>query len=257
LHHAVDVHVVGEGPPIAILYGSPVLRESFQLLVEPLSARRRVVLVGLPGSLHRAEEPYTMHRTLQTIERALREQDPDPPHGWDLVGFSSGAYRALAVAVRRRLRCRRLVLLGGFANLPAEDRAAAAGLEAIAATGTGISEVMRARFLSKAAREDPALVAQIDAWSRSDIAATIAELRCLAASDDLRACVDDLDVPMLLRVGEEDVAAPPALSEEIHARAPRAILQRAPAKGHALFVEDAEPTAHAVVDFLAASSDQP
>jgi pimeloyl-ACP methyl ester carboxylesterase len=79
----------------------------------------------------------------------------------------------------------------------------------------------------------------------------IEELEDLAVAEGLLERSRALDIPALVRVGELDLAAPPAHSKRLAAALPRARLQIVPGRGHALLLEDFEATRDAVRTFIA------
>jgi pimeloyl-ACP methyl ester carboxylesterase len=77
-----------------------------------------------------------------------------------------------------------------------------------------------------------------------------AELEAFVEAGDLRGQLSKLKAPVLLRVGEKDVATPPELSREIADAVPGARLEIVPNCGHALLIEDVTATVESVRSFL-------
>jgi pimeloyl-ACP methyl ester carboxylesterase len=88
-------------------------------------------------------------------------------------------------------------------------------------------------------------------WAEATTAGNLAgELEALALCEDLLERCSEISVPVLLRVGSEDVATPATQSEELARVMPRATLEIVPGVGHALLLEDWAGTRTAVQRFL-------
>jgi 3-oxoadipate enol-lactonase len=161
------------------------------------------------------------------------------------VGFSGGAYRALALATRGRIKPLGLVSLAGTAHFTSVDREAFDGFAGMLRRGEDARALLPDRFLSSAfAATHPEVVARVERWLDAIAPEHLAtELDAFARAEDLRPALGSLRVSALARVGELDVATPPERSAEIAEAAPGAVLQVVPKVGHALLYEDAEATA--------------
>jgi pimeloyl-ACP methyl ester carboxylesterase len=74
----------------------------------------------------------------------------------------------------------------------------------------------------------------------------------MARMPNLRPELGRMSARLYLRVGEVDLGAPPAVSEEIARLAPRASVEVVPGCGHTLLIEDLEGTISAIERELAA-----
>jgi pimeloyl-ACP methyl ester carboxylesterase len=241
------IHEKGTGSALVLLHGAPGTVESFAPVVERFSPRFRVLVPALPGYRPTPPlQPYSLAGVQHALEDALLERGVREAA---VVAFSAGVYRALALALSGRVRVTRLVLLGGFAGLSPEDRAAYRGFSDWVGgmadlTGAELREVACGRFLSPAYRAaHPEAEAEVRAWLEATAPAPFSdELRALAESEDLHPRLSEVQVPVVARVGTLDVAAPPAYSERLVAGVPHGRLERVEGAGHALLLEDREGT---------------
>ena len=110
-------------------------------------------------------------------------------------------------------------------------------------------------MLSSQGRRLRESVADVASWLRAYVSpeALASELEAFAnQSRDLTAHVTSLEIPLLLRVGELDLATPPALAEEMAAGRQASRLEVVKGAGHALLSEDFDATAHSIERFLSA-----
>jgi len=243
----------GQGAPVVLLHGVPADPAELRPLARRLGQKRRVLLMHLPGygQTPAPRGPWALSDQHGWIERELSRRGIAEAA---LVGVSAGAYGALALALRGRIRATQVITLGGFAGLAEPECAGLRGFAEALRAGVDLGEVLVARFLApEFARARPELArtvqSYLDAAPRAHIAA---ELEALAASADLRPELHSLDVPVLARVGELDLAAPPAQSEQIVAWARHAELEIVPGAGHLLLLEDEAQTLAAVERALSA-----
>jgi pimeloyl-ACP methyl ester carboxylesterase len=242
----------GAGSPVLLLHGSPSAPAMFEPLARVLEPDHRVVVGALPGYSGAAPlAPYTLEALHGGIERALLHASDEP---WTLIGFSAGSYHVLSLALRARVRVRALVTLGALPGFSQQLKTELAGLAPAIRAGALPPETFAPRQLSAAF-----LAAHPEA--RDAVTTWLAEATLDVLADELAAIVEgpelvpqlaELDVPLLARVGELDVATPVAWSEAVVAASPRGTLEIVPGAGHALLVEDAEATCASIRRFLAA-----
>jgi pimeloyl-ACP methyl ester carboxylesterase len=247
----LELRVLGRGPAVVFLHGSPTTHDLFDRVAAHVAKYAQSILVSFPGYGQSAalSAPWATRDLHAAVEDSLLARGVEEA---SLVGFSSGAYHAFAIACRGRVRVSAIASLAGFLDFAAEERGMLRHMAAAVAAGQDLREAAIARFLSPGART-PENVAAIDAWlaatSRENSAA---ELLASADVEDLTSRVGQLDIPILARVGSEDVACPRAKSEAIARAAKRAVLQIVPGAGHALTLEDAEDSAEAVLKAVCA-----
>jgi 3-oxoadipate enol-lactonase len=250
----LEIHERSSGGEHAVLllHGCPSTTRCFEPLVSALSARWRVLVPELPGygKTPALPGPYSLHRVQALLEDHLLGLGV---HELSVVGFSAGAYRALALAFSSRVRVRHVASIAGFAGL--DDPLRAAYRRLAPAVGDGTHD-LRPGWLARIAGPDfakrhPDDVEDVMAWlgcaSRSVLAA---ELAAFAECDDLRPRLSELEIPVLARVGELDATALPDWSRDIAARAKHGKVEVVPGCGHALLYEDRDATVAAIVALL-------
>lgn len=222
-----------------------------------LQATHRVLSPVLPGYLG---TPPVADVSFDTVARALLGElrQRDITRVAAIVGFSSGAYRALDLVLRHGLQADRIV---GLAPLAWMDDATCETLRGAAAalradpTGDSVRGILPPRFLSEQWRAShPDDDVRVSSWLDLVDAATLAaELDAQTAAPDLRPLLPTLASELHVRVGSHDVACPPAWSETIAELAPRAQLSVVLGVGHALFVENEPATSRWVVETITAN----
>src|SRR5207248_2813134 len=116
------------------------------------------------------------------VEEALLARGVSEAH---FVGFSFGAYRAVAIACRGRVRPLSVVALSGYVDLDDEERAGVAALLALVRRGDDLAPVFEQLMLTDAARSTAATVAEVRRWAKA------IDLRSLEAEGEaIHRCVD-------------------------------------------------------------------
>jgi pimeloyl-ACP methyl ester carboxylesterase len=189
------------------------------------------------GPVH-VTDTHARHATLPEMAAALLAETDGP---LVLIGTSMGGILALEACRQAPRRVHALALLGSTAR-PDTPPMKQARSEAVALFEQGrMDEVLRANVPfafhpSKSA--DRALVADYLAMVRRAGAAQLArQNRAMVARADLRPLLPAIACPVLVACGENDLLTPLECSEEIAAAAPNARLERLPACGHLLTLE--------------------
>lgn len=244
----------GHGPrAVVLLHGAPTPAELLSPLVDVPAAGLRRLVVHLPGYGRSAPNPAdagvaeTHRRLIATLEAAELSD-------FALVGFSSGAYHALALAASGRLRPRLVVSLAGFATLTAEEREQYGQFANVLRSGADLHALMPARLLSPGARAGrPALASEVERWLDAVPTDLLAdELDALARCEDLTSRLAALDCPVVCRAGDADLATPLHHAMRIVRGCADARLELVPGAGHALPLEDREGTRASIASALAA-----
>lgn len=237
-------------PVVLLIHGQILDARVFDALGSRLAARWRVLVPDMPGhGRSPAIVPYSIAGVRERIEEALLERGIRRVAA---VGFSLGAYHALALALGQRVVVERLALLGAFAGLDAPARADLARFAQGVRGGLDIGQVSAGVALSAAwAAAHPDLVAGfVQLANETSRETLVAELEVLAELPDLTPRLAEIRVPTLLRVGELDRNIPAELSREIAAAIPAARLEVVPGVGHVFHLQDAEGTAASLERFL-------
>jgi pyruvate dehydrogenase E2 component (dihydrolipoamide acetyltransferase) len=245
------IDALGEsGALVVLLNGTPVVPEHLTPLAQRLAVRYRSWNVHLPGyGRSRARLPYDLEESHRLVEETLAAKGAGPVH---LVGFSGGAYRALALAARGRLDVRSISLLGGFRGFTPEQRPAYREYARLLREGVDLSPALPGLMLSAAAQTRAGWVEHVKTWAKAASDEALAgELEALAESPVVD--VTRIRAPILARAGELDAALPIAASREIAEFAPHVTLQIVPSVGHTLLLEDFDATAAAIEAHLSAA----
>jgi 3-oxoadipate enol-lactonase len=249
---SMTVYELGRGPnAVVVLNAMWAPRDYVHPLVEALAGSWRVLIVSYPGydgvRPHDGEWSCEVDRLL--LEGALHEHRVREAA---VVGSSIGGYRALALACSGRVRVRAAVLLGGFAYLSAEERAGmAAFAEVVRSRKLPGGALASGAFSPSFAAAHPEAARRVEGWAEQvNLDSVATELDSLARCEDLRGGVAKLDVPLLLRAGDQDAAVAASHSREIAAVARAGEIQIVSGAGHMLLIEDAAATVEATVRFL-------
>lgn len=248
----------GDGPVVLCVHGLGGSSNTFTPLM-PALARHRVVRIDLPGSgrSFRADGALSMARYADLVLSVCARLNIARAH---MVGHSMGNIVLQHVAVQAPKLVASLALFGPLIAPPEPARAAirargdkartegAAGMHeiALALLNVSISADTRARqplavaFVRETlTRQDP------EGYART----------CAALADAPAAAVEQIEAPVLLVTGDEDVVAPPqavrAMAEQLHrARSVRVVVL--PKCGHWTPVERADECARELRTFLEA-----
>ncbi len=220
---AEPVHVrrSGEGAPVWLLHSLLADAGSCMPLAELLAADHRVLVPDLPG--FGGSEPAGPALSA-VADRMASAMDGDPAA---VFGNGYGSFVALVLALRHPRLVRRLVLAGTGAAFSEPGRAAFRGMaQAASAMGlAGIADVaMRRLFAPSFQAANPDLLAERRAaFVAADVAVFTGACAALAELD-LRDEVRGLSLPVLVMVGEQDEATPPAMARELAGLLPEANL---------------------------------
>jgi len=244
------VQDMGTGPVVLLVHGTGAATHSWRDLAPLLATRFRVVAPDLPGHGF-TEAPRRGGMTLpwmaHALDRLLRVLDVRPELA---VGHSAGAAILLRMCLDGAIQPAAVVSLNG-ALLPFDGLAGQ--LFAPVARLLGRSALVPRVFSWRAG--DRAAVARLIRGTGSTLepesldfyarlfrrpAHAAAALRMMANWDlrALRCELDRLQPELVLVVGENDTAVPPAQAETVAPLVPRARLVRLPGLGHLAHEED-------------------
>jgi 3-oxoadipate enol-lactonase len=243
MHSTIDIRELGRGEPIVLLHGFGTPRDAFDGLAHAIAAERRVLLPAMRGYEPSAPVAHdaTLTDAVRELENALLARGVTTAA---LVGYSLGGYRALAIAVGGRIRATGLLLLGGFAHLDDQERAAYRQMTPLAAEGALPKGIASQRLLSPTfAAAHPGDGAHVDAWFEAIAHETLAyEARTLAGCEDLRSRLASIAAPIIAHAGTADVSIPPSRADEIARLVPHGRAVSVEGAGHLLMLEDVEGT---------------
>jgi pimeloyl-ACP methyl ester carboxylesterase len=243
--------IEGAGEAVLLLHGFALDRRHSEALSRALAPTRRVLSPNLPGYGESAPLiPYDLARVTGMLVEDLNALGV---RAVDVVGISFGAYRALLLALDRRVAVRSIFTLAGLATVPAEARAGfRTGASALEAGHDLWPALVAGGFSEGYAAQHPERIGAVLAQTRAlKAVAVAAEMRAMAESADLSAHVAELEIPIFARVGMADRTLPPSASADLVRLARRGALKTVPNVGHALLEEDAQGSIAAVVQSLA------
>jgi pimeloyl-ACP methyl ester carboxylesterase len=247
----------GDGEAVLLLGGLGDSAESWRAQIDAFSERYRVIAPDNRGA-GRSPVPSTgvsIPAMADDAAAALRQFGIRAAH---VAGFSMGGAIAQELALRHPSLVRSLVLNGTWCGPDAYYRRMVKAWIGAARAATSNRELLEAFFLwiyTRRAHEDGTVEQYISETLVSPLAQSADGFFAGA-----RACIDwhgagsrlgGVTVPVLVVVGEEDIACPPRLSREIVAALPQAELVVLPGEAHQPFQESPETWNALVADFWA------
>lgn len=262
---------LGEGVPVLVIHGGPVLDHGYLLPhFEPLARDHELIFFDqrLAGrSAGRVDpESLTFETLVEDIEAIRRELDLGRVH---IVGHSFGGLLAMMYAIRHQEHLRSLVLLNtmpasstmwqreqeALGELRTEsldnERQAILDSEAFAAGDpAAVAELLRNSF--KPTFHDPELVDRLELYIPEDYAARSEQLGALMpelSSFDLHDALESVNLPVLLLYGTDEPGARFG-GGELSLRFPQSLFVEIARCGHFPFVERPRSFTSLVNDFL-------
>jgi 3-oxoadipate enol-lactonase len=237
--------------PVLLLHGQMLDGSVFDPLASELARTRQVLVPDLPGYGRTARlARWSFEAVRQAIEADLAARRID---SIDVLGYSLGAYHALAVALAERVQVNRLYLLGAMPGADAGVLATFAAYAAQLRAGTlDLADASLDLAVPEpwAAAHPAEIAAARSAIRRTPIESVAAELEVFPAMSDLRPRLGELECEVLLRVGSEDRNTPADWSRAMARSMPGARLEIAPGVGHLYLTQDREGTVASAVAFL-------
>jgi pimeloyl-[acyl-carrier protein] methyl ester esterase len=242
---APDLHVesAGHGPPLVLLHGFAMHGGLFAPIVPALARTHRVHVVDLPGHGHSPpREPFEVHALADAIDAATARIDG----ALDVLGWSLGGQVALAFALARPRRVRRLILVATTPSFVARgDWPHAMSATTLARFGDELRVSYRLtlqRFLAlqvHGSEEGRATLAALRArlFERGEPSqAVLAAALRLLRDTDLRPALSRIATPALVVGGGRDALVPIEASRALAAALPRATLVEIAGAAHAPFL---------------------
>jgi 3-oxoadipate enol-lactonase len=246
----MQIREFGAGPTVVLLHGFLAASDHLEPLARELSRSWRVLLPDMPGYGGTPRpESCALDVVQGEIEDALISAGISDVA---LVGCSVGGYRALSIALANRVHVTHVIALGGMATLPTDAREGQRQMAAGLRGGVDLVAIVVEKLFSPGyAATHPEVVPMVERWLRTTpVEVLAAEAEAIADMRDLRPMLARLEVPVLARVGDADVATPPDWSREITAGTPKAPLEIVPGAGHLLAIEDLAGTSAAIERLL-------
>ena len=211
----LSARIGGSGTPIVLFHSLLADSSSFERIAQPLAQTHQVVVLNLPGFGASDSVGSSLEAIADHVAGGIAALQLAKPI---LLGNGYGGFIALLTAIRHPALASRLVLADCGAAFPEPGRAAFRGMSA-AARDKGLGAIadvaMRRLFAPEFQQRNPEL---IEARKQRFLAVDPATFHgaCDAlASLDIRDKLKTVKVPVLVLVGEQDEATPPAMSREL------------------------------------------
>jgi pimeloyl-ACP methyl ester carboxylesterase len=194
---------------------------------------------------------HTRDDTMGAIARRILDTAPSR---FALAGLSMGGYIAFEIVRQAAQRVARLALLDTGPTDDPPERQAKRRTDIAAAEAGRFGEVIDAQFplyVHPSRANDAALKASYLAMCH-DVGpqAYVRQQKAIMGRADSRPLLPTIRCPTLVLVGEQDVATPPELSEEMAAAIPDARLVKIPDCGHLSTLERPQAVTKTMVEWL-------
>jgi pimeloyl-ACP methyl ester carboxylesterase len=238
---------LGSGSTVIFVHGTTPA-DSVRPLAEALADEFRVLVVDLPGY---GKSPLRDNFTAELVGDELRELIDEQHAPVCLVGHSAGSYHVLNATLGSSQTIEKAALLGPFIHATAASSEQDAQFAGALRAGHDLSEpAMDVLVGEKLRRENPGFVGRIAKWLDEDREAIATALDANAELPDIRPELERVDVPVYIRVGEDDKSTPPESARAIHQLLPDSRLDIVPQIGHLPAWEDRDATAKALIEFF-------
>jgi 3-oxoadipate enol-lactonase len=244
----------GEGPPLLLFHSLLSDRASFAAIVPELSRTFRLIVPELPGFGGSRAVKGGLAGVADRMAQAVK--DAAGGEAAIVLGNGYGGFVALQMAIRHPEIASRLILADCGAAFSEPGREAFRNMAA-AAKARGLAAItdvaMRRLFAPEFQARHPDLMRdRREAFLRTDpevFRAACADL----AELDLRPELAQVQLPVLVLVGEHDEATPPPMSHELAALLPNARLAVIAGCAHVPQLQSPQVFLDAIGDFLAVS----
>ncbi len=247
----VNAAEIGKGPLLVLFHSLLSDRASFDGIVPTLSQTFRVVVPELPGF----GDFIAVEGGLAAVSDRMAGAVKECAKGEDIIvlGNGYGGFVALQMAIRHPALANRLILADCGATFSEPGREAFRNMAAAAAS-KGLSAItdvaMRRLFAPEFQEKNPDLMRdRREAFLRTDVDVFRGACEALAGLD-LRPQLEQVRMPVLVLVGEQDEATPPPMSRELAAGLPDAELVILPGCAHVPQLQSPDVFLGAIANFL-------
>jgi 3-oxoadipate enol-lactonase len=248
----VSARIAGSGRPIVLFHSLLADQSSFDLIAGPLAETHQVVGLSLPGFGASDSVGSRLEMIADHLAAAIRAFDfTQQPI---LLGNGYGGFIALLTVIRHPDIASRLVLADCGAIFSEQGRAAFKGMSAAAkerGLGAIVDVAMRRLFAPEFQERNPALIEERKRRFLAVDPQTFHGACDALETLDLRQHLSAVAVPVLVLVGEQDEATPPAMSQELCAGLIDAKLLVLAGCAHVPQLQAPERFIEAIGDFIA------
>jgi 3-oxoadipate enol-lactonase len=248
----------GKAPALFLFHSLLSDRASFDAVVPKLSQSFRVIVPELPGF----GGSQAVRGGLAAVADRMAQAVQDAASGDETIvlGNGYGGFVALQMAIRHPGIAGKLILADCGAAFSEPGRQAFSNMAA-AAGAKGLQAItdvaMRRLFAPEFQENHPDLMRdRREAFLRTDV--DVFQAACAALAElDLRPQLGQVEVPVLVLVGEHDEATPPPMSHELAALLPNARLKIIAGCAHVPQLQSPEIFLDAIGDFLPVADKAP
>jgi pimeloyl-ACP methyl ester carboxylesterase len=247
----------GSGPETIVFFHSLLFDLSmFTRQFEVFASQYRCIAFDFRG--HGKSSSPTGSYNIETLTAdtlsVIEQLNCAPCH---FLGFSTGGFVGLRLAIRQPELLKSLILVDTSADPEPEENLPKYRLLAFVARWAGLRVVANqvmpimfsAGFLSDPARS--ALRKEMrEVLLMNDRVGVTNAVKGVISREGVYDLIDQLRIPTLIMVGENDVGTTPDKSERMHARIPNSTLVKIPRSGHMTPVEEPEAVNEALAVFL-------
>lgn len=261
----IDLHYVEHGSgdqTVVFSHSFLVDHRHFEAQIEALADRYRVIAFDHRdhGGSGKAGPGYGIYDLVADGVAVIEETGAAPCH-W--IGLSTGGFVGVRIAIRHPQLLRSLVLMdtSPFAE-PLLNRIKYRAMLAVLRLagmkpliGTGMKSMFGKSSLADADLE-PVLAAWRERMLANDPAALIRFGKAIWGRDDVGGHLGDLDLPVLVVNGADDVPIPPSIARRTASLIPGSRLEIVERAGHLCTVEQPDMVAEILGDFLDGEAQQ-
>ena len=244
----------GTGPAIVFMHGAVMDRSMFDLQLADLSDEFQAIAVNHRARTDRWQGPYDLWDLADDLKALLDGLGLEQAV---IAGMSMGGYAALRFALRYPERTGGIVMIASTAvpNTPEEQVEFAKDFEKVADAETIPRDwaewVASVVFGETTLREQPELVEfWIEHWMTYSGPSLVAEADCWLVREDLTERLPEIEVPVLVVHGAEDVAIPLDRAAPMEHQLPDARLLVVEGAGHTVNIEAAGVVNDRIRSFL-------